>query len=224
MQHYSHSLIPHSLTAIQPQIPGPKRQLITKAYDRMVNTCKHEHDRFKFVCKDRHRNELLRNIHRKLVILERILEWSEEIVKVGPSSKEILSPRVVNNLVGYWRHADRIYTLLLSSWSCPCKQNHCAHLWLQHRTSPSFDLRMLILFAPQGCAVSGDPPWRQNGIQIEWSSTPSSGKTGSQTTAPALPASSQTQKQPVTIAEKCRIFGRPSKKGKEKVPIKAPCR
>lgn len=204
-------------------MPLSKRRLITKAYNRLVTTCKHGHERFKFVCKDRHRNELIRNIHRKLEILERILEGSEEIIKVGPTSKDALSPRVVNNLVGYWRHADRIYTLLVSSWGCLCKQNHCAHLWLQHRTSPSFDLRMLILFAPQGCTVSGDPPWRQNGIQIDWSS-PSTGNVTKQKVSPPLPVSSQIQTHPMNVAEKCSRFGRPSKKGKEKVPINAPCR
>ena len=72
--------------------------------------------------------------------------------------------------MGYWTHVDRIFALLLSSWVCPCRQTHCAHLWLRHRTSPHFEFRMLVMFAPTNSNSSLVAPWQQYGLKIEWTS------------------------------------------------------
>jgi hypothetical protein len=60
--------------------------------------------------------------------------------------------------------------LLLSSWVCPCRQTHYAHLWLQHRTSAHFEIGMLVMFAPASSNLSQVAPWQQHGLKIEWAS------------------------------------------------------
>jgi hypothetical protein len=59
---------------------------------------------------------------------------------------------------------------LLSSWVCPCRQTHYAHLWLQHRTSAHFEIGMLVMFAPASSNLSQVAPWQQHGLKIEWAS------------------------------------------------------
>lgn len=194
----------------QPQCT--KKQLMAKAYTHLSDTYKYEHERFKFALGRRLREETLDSIRRKIKLLGRILAESDQIASFEQSNKVALSPRSVKNLVGYWRHADRVYSLLLSSWVCPCKQNHCAHLWLQHRTTPSFDFRMLVLFAPKGCNTAGTPPWQQHGIQIEWTS--SADNVASQILATAALPSPRIPMQPSrTIGRNDRV-GILARKGK----------
>jgi hypothetical protein len=139
---------------------------MVKAYDRLVDRYGHEHARLKFAFSQHQRNEILSSIHQKIQTLERILETSDQVASFEQSVIKAVSPRTVNDLVGYWRHADRIYALISSSWVCGCKQSHCAHLWLQHRTKAGFEFRMLVLFEASNCRTSTTPPWQQHGIQI----------------------------------------------------------
>jgi hypothetical protein len=139
---------------------------MVKAYDRLVDRYDHEHARLKFAFSQHQRNEILGSIHQKIQTLERILETSDQVASFEQCVRKAVSPRTVNDLVGYWRHADRIYALISSSWVCGCKQSHCAHLWLQHRTTAGFELRMLVLFEASSCHTSTTAPWQQHGIQI----------------------------------------------------------
>jgi hypothetical protein len=141
-----------------------------KAYTRLTDRYKHEHNRLKFAISKDQRDETLSEIHAKIKKLERILAASDQVAAFEEPSKLGVSRQSVNNLMGYWRHADRIFALLLSSWGCPCRQTHCAHLWLQHRTSAHFEFRMLVMFAPANSNSSQVAPWRQHGLKIEWAS------------------------------------------------------
>jgi hypothetical protein len=106
-----------------------------KVYTRLADRYKHEHDRLKFAFSKAQREEILSEVHAKIEWLRNILAISDQLAAFEDSSKLIVSRQSVENLMGYWKHADRIFELLLSSWVCPCQQTHCAHLWLQHRTS-----------------------------------------------------------------------------------------
>ncbi|KAM0715319.1 hypothetical protein Q7P37_008817 [Cladosporium fusiforme] len=196
-----------------------KKQLMAKAFTHLSETYKYERERFKFAIGHRLRKEILDSIHRKIKLLRRILAESDQVAIFEQSNKVALSPRSVKNLIGYWRHADRVYALLLSSWICPCKQNHCAHLWLQHRTSPSFDFQMLVLFAPKGCNTSMKPLWQQHGLQIEWTS--STADVGKQMIASALLSAPQLPMQPPAIVDQRGRFGGLARKGKGKQVAKA---
>lgn len=140
---------------------------MAKAYTSLLSRYQHEHDRLKFTLSQHRRSEIMGSIRQKIEKLEKILTASDQVAAFQQSNKVAVSPRSVKSLIGYWRHADRIYALISSSWVCSCKQSHCAHLWLQHRTTDSFEFRMLMLFAPTSCTTSPTSRWQQHGIQID---------------------------------------------------------
>jgi hypothetical protein len=141
-----------------------------KSYARLTDNYKHGCDKLKFATSKGQRDEVLSEIHTKIKKLERILAASDQVAAFEEPIKSAVSRQSVNNLVSYWKHADRIFALLLSSWVCACRQTHCAHLWLQHRTSAHFEFRMLVMFAPTSSNPSLVAPWRQHGLKIEWAS------------------------------------------------------
>lgn len=141
-----------------------------KSYTRLKDKYRSSCERIKFATSKDQRVEILSEIHAKIKKLERILAASDQVVAFEEPSKLVVSRQSVNNLMGYWKHADRIFALLLSSWVCPCRQTHCAHLWLQHRTSAHFEFRMLVMFAPKNSNSSLVAPWQQHGLKIEWAS------------------------------------------------------
>lgn len=141
-----------------------------KSYTRLKDKYKNGYEKLKFATSKDLRDEILSDIHAKIEKLERILAASDKVAAFEAPSKLEVSRQSVDNLVGYWKHADRIFALLLSSWVCPCRQTHCAHLWLQHRTSAHFEFRMLVMFAPKNSNTSPVAPWQQHGLKIEWAS------------------------------------------------------
>ena len=141
-----------------------------KSYTRLKDKYKNGCEKLKFAISKDQRDEILSDIHEKIKKLERILAASDQVAAFEEPSKLAVSRQSVNNLMGYWKHADRIFALLLSSWVCPCRQTHCAHLWLQHRTSAHFEFRMLVMFEPTNSSSSLVAPWKQHGLKIEWTS------------------------------------------------------
>jgi hypothetical protein len=150
------------------QASAPKDQIMLRAYTRLTERYKHGREKLKFATSKSQRDEALSEIRAKIRWLERILAASDQVAAFEEPSKMAISRQSVSNLMGYWRHADRIFALLLSSWTCPCRQKHCAHLWLQHRTSAHFEFRMLVMFAATNNNPSLAAPWQQHGLKIEW--------------------------------------------------------
>jgi hypothetical protein len=157
----------HRLIINQHQQAIPQRKFMAKAYDHLLHRYGHQRDKLKFAFTQRRRSEIMVSIHRKIKTLERILGASDQVATFEQSVKVVVRPSTMNNLIGYWRHADRIYALMSSSWVCHCRQSHRAQLWLQHRTTAGFEFRMLVLFEPSDCHSSTTLPWQQHGIQIK---------------------------------------------------------
>ncbi|RYP44263.1 hypothetical protein DL768_009267 [Monosporascus sp. mg162] len=44
----------------------------------------------------------------------------------------------------FWNHADGLYRALLGSWTCICREDHSAHLLLQHRKPPDKHFRLVL--------------------------------------------------------------------------------
>lgn len=158
------------LIACKNQNSALKDQIMLKSYTRLKDKYKSGCEKLKFATSKDQRVEILSEIHTKIRKLERILAASDQVAAFEEPSKLAVSRQSVNNLMGYWKHADRIFALLLSSWVCPCRQKHCAHLWLQHQTSAHFEFRMLVMFAPTNNNSSLVAPWQQHGLKIEWAS------------------------------------------------------
>ena len=98
------------------------------SYTRLKHKYKSGCERLKFAISKDQRVEILSVIHAKIKKLERILAASDQLAAFEEPSKLAVSRQSVNNLMGYWKHADRIFAFLLSSWVCSCRETHCAHL------------------------------------------------------------------------------------------------
>lgn len=138
---------------------------MAKAYDFLAERYSHESRRMRTVFSKTWRREQLTAIHMKIKVLERLLSSEDKAATFEQANKVGVTSQSVNNLVGYWRHAARIHALLLMSWVCPCRQTHCANLWLQHHTSDQFEFRMLVLSARTG-GNAHSASWQQQGIKI----------------------------------------------------------
>ena len=112
------------------------------------------------------RDELLKEVHECNQKLEELLQKSFRVATFETSKTTAVSPKAVRSLVRYAHQADRIYALMHHSWGCQCKAKHCAYLWLQHRTSPDFELKLLVLWDPVSPLGSDLPPWDRQGLQI----------------------------------------------------------
>ena len=110
--------------------------------------------------------ELIKQVHRDNKKLEKLLDKSEKIASIRTSKTVAISPRAVKSLLQYWHHADQIYALVSRSWECACREKHCAHLWLQHRSSISFGIKFLVLWAPSIHAQEQLPPWDRQGLRV----------------------------------------------------------
>ena len=128
--------LPAYLIVCPNQVSAPKDRIMLQAYTQLTEKYKHGRDKLKFATSKGQRDEALSEIRAKIKRLERILAASDQVAAFEEPSKLAVSRQSVSNLMGYWKHADRIFALLLSSWVCPCRQKHCAHLWLQHGRLP----------------------------------------------------------------------------------------
>ena len=112
------------------------------------------------------RDSILKDIHQHNKKLERLLGRCDKLAKFKRADTITVSPRAVKSLLQYWQHADRIYALMHHSWGCTCKQSHCAYIWLQHKTSPSFEFKLLVLWAPFLGPTQALPPWDRQALRI----------------------------------------------------------
>ena len=82
-----------------------------QAYTRLTEKYKHRRDKLKFATSKSQRDEALSDIRAKIKRLERILAASNQVAAFEEPSKLAVSRQSVSNLMGYWKHADRIFAL-----------------------------------------------------------------------------------------------------------------
>lgn len=109
---------------------------------------------------------MLNDVRKHNKKLDTLLVKSKKVAKFKKSSTSASSAMAVKSLLQYWQHANRVYRFLHHSWGCQCKGQHCAHLWLQHRTSPTFEFKLLLLWAPKMFVGQRFPPWDRQGLSI----------------------------------------------------------
>jgi hypothetical protein len=88
--------------------------------------------------------------------LRMLLDTSDRIAALRGSREGAKKSAVSKGLWQFWRHADKLYTLLTQSWRCDCKTFHQANLLLQHRTTPKADFRIMFVYAQQNLRPK---PW-----------------------------------------------------------------
>lgn len=98
--------------------------------------------------------------------LRDLLEQSEKVASLKVSKASAVYSKALKAMLQYWRHADRIYTLVSQSWECACRKKHHAHLWLQHRESSMFEFTFLVLFDPGIHPKHTLPPWDRQGLRV----------------------------------------------------------
>lgn len=81
-----------------------------------------------------------RTLEETLVANDRIAQLSQQTSPRAPKS------RIPKPLLQFWKHADKIFSLLANAWRCQCKGLHCAKLWLKQRTTAAVDMRLVLKF------------------------------------------------------------------------------
>ncbi|KAF2496627.1 hypothetical protein BU16DRAFT_507162 [Lophium mytilinum] len=66
----------------------------------------------------------------------------------------------------FWRHADRLYSLLSGAWKCNCWGEHCVRMLLQHKTGAEAEFRLLFMFAASR-NFSTPTPWSSQDAHIK---------------------------------------------------------
>lgn len=136
------------------------------SYESLAKSFRKRTDPLKFAWSKSEREELICQIHQKINLLGRFLDTNDQVAILAQSISVAVAPRAVQMLLQYWKDANRVYALLYRSWTCKCRETHCAHLWLQHHATAQFDFKMLVLFAqPWGATTLGN--WRQQGLRIQ---------------------------------------------------------
>lgn len=93
------------------------------------------------------RDTLLEEIDGYNKTLEELLAANDRIAQLSQqTSGRNFKPRIPKPLLQFWRHADKIFSLLADAWRCQCKSLHCAKLWLKQRTTAAVDMRLVLRF------------------------------------------------------------------------------
>ena len=188
-----------------------------RSYTYLAQKYKHGSEKVRFATSKDQRNEILAEIRIKIQRLERILTASNQVAAFEKRENLTVSRQSVNHLLGYWKHADRIFALLSSSLVCSCRQTHRANLWLQHPTSAHLEFRMLVMFAPTNSDPSLVAPWQQLDLKIELASL--KGPVAKQTVNSALLSPPQRLVMRPAIAEQRLRSDISSQYGKASRPV-----
>ena len=124
-----------------------------------------EMERVKFASSKTKQETFISCIQRKYEKLEKFLKFGGKVAALRENS----TPRsrhcsLSKHVFQYWKHAQSIYDLLELAWGCQCHDHHHARLYLQHRTSPAFEICLLVLFSP---SPSPAHPWKAEDLKIE---------------------------------------------------------
>lgn len=126
--------------------------MVRRSQGRML----YEAQRLKFSQGKSRRDDLFDQIERYNRSLDGLMSKNDDVTKILRNSQK--SAHIHRGLLEFWRHARNVYSLLLQSWKCPCKAEHCADLRLMHRDTAEvfFD----ICFRYSHCSVKNlQNPW-----------------------------------------------------------------
>lgn len=112
------------------------------------------------------RDSLLDQIDKYNQTLESLLAANDRVAALSQSTPKPAARSMASKLVQYWRHADRIFTLMREAFECHCKSMHCANLWLSHRPAGTVDMSLLLKFS-QGIVSIDKQPWNERPMQIK---------------------------------------------------------
>jgi hypothetical protein len=116
----------------------------------------YELERVKFSTHAKPREAATKRVEQILEQIQRLLVQNDEAATTRANLASKSSAKVQSTLLHFWKHARAVYDLITITWSCACRQRHCADLLLVHRTLPDSTLDLWFRYAlplPDKC------PW-----------------------------------------------------------------
>ncbi|WPH03870.1 Hypothetical protein R9X50_00675300 [Acrodontium crateriforme] len=153
------SLISKDQAALNPKTDAQKL-LMTRA------NFKFQAKRVKYSFSGATRDILLDQIEKYNGTLESLLATNDRVSALAQITSKAAPRSMASKIVQYWRHADRIFTLMTEAFKCHCKSMHYANLWLSHRPAGTVDMSMVLKFS-QGIVSIDKQPWKERPLQIK---------------------------------------------------------
>ncbi|SMR56812.1 unnamed protein product [Zymoseptoria tritici ST99CH_1A5] len=154
---------PSGQTLSNNQKPSTAKQIKSVA-KRSQGKLTYEGQRVRFSQGKNRREALFTQIDGYMKSLDGLMSKNDDVTKMLLSSKR---PTVVPRaLLDFWRHARNVYLLLMESWKCPCRAEHCADLRLMHReaTNVHFDICFWSSICSSQCVQC---PWASHQVVVE---------------------------------------------------------
>lgn len=123
-----------------------------------------ETERLAFAFNKLKHEEIVTNIHSNNEKLAKFLDLSSQVGALHSNVPQRPKRPVAKHMLQYWRHAERVYSLLKSAWGCACQDTHHAQLWLQHRSSPTFEFCLCVLFSLRPTVQCA---WKEHMLKVE---------------------------------------------------------
>ncbi|RTE79444.1 hypothetical protein BHE90_006080 [Fusarium euwallaceae] len=112
---------------------------ITSKEEREYQWC-----RWKFANGEARRRSLMGLIETYFTRLNQLLESSEKEAAMMQEYALAQVTRAIDNAsLNFWRRATTLFDALAGSWNCPCVDQHCAKLILEHRGANNSDLAIM---------------------------------------------------------------------------------
>lgn len=127
--------------------------------------------RLKYAMTGARRDALLDDVDKQNQLLRDIVDSNDRLVSLSQTQNgRMRGPKPQKAILHLWAHAERIFRLLSDSWNCPCKAQHCADLWLKHRTTGLVDFQLHLRYCQ--ALQTSSRPWTSKSVKISPSDAP----------------------------------------------------
>ncbi|RYP03945.1 hypothetical protein DL764_004779 [Monosporascus ibericus] len=136
--------------------------------------------RFKFSMGETTRTGLFKELQTYNDRLEKLVTTSDIVsnLKTARQAAQATTASVIDVAIcKFWNRADGLYRALLGSWTCICREDHSAHLLLQHRKPPDKHFRLVLSSNSPG-NVPGKAAWSTCRIRAEAAQAAQAGHAG----------------------------------------------
>jgi hypothetical protein len=152
----------HELAADSDTIQDQVQPSASKTRVRSKESRQFQRYRIKFSNGEAVRNRLFSDLQEYNAKLEQLLESSDKDASLVRQTTGARTTVMDATLCTFWIQAAKVFRALVTAWTCQCRQQHCAKLQLQHRTTrkkPEFN----ILFETEGLEPL---PWEKRRAKI----------------------------------------------------------
>lgn len=92
---------------------------------------------------------LVKEVHHDIKKLEKLLEESDKIPTPRSARTMPVSRKAIRAHLQHSEHASQTHGQVSQFWERTCRKGHSANPWLQHYSSPVFELQLSVPFAPR---------------------------------------------------------------------------